>query len=186
MADAGASQRRGVESTGTTIGQSSNLLPVDSSGISYYSSSAGPVLTTDMAAVASRSRETGITSIGVGTEVTGASGSYSFSPLGIRDAHDVPAVPSRAKSVNSPLGLATPESSSAGTSYFSDNFGAMTPFGSTVVAGTTTTTYKLRAKDTGAGYVEWTTTVTPLTTASYPGVPVGVLTDLTVMSWITR
>lgn len=57
-----------------------------------------------------------------------------------------------------------------------------------------TTTYKLRARDSSCAlnnpnkYVEWTTTTTPLTVASYPGaLPCGgPLVELTILSKITR
>lgn len=185
MADAGASQRRGTESAITPIGQSSTLIPVDSVGISYYSSSAGPLVPNDLPTVVSRAKEAGVTPIG-GFEVRNSSGTYSNSPLGVRSGHDLPTAVVRVKTANSSIGQQPPETSAHGTSYYTGVLGAITPYGSTGGVAPTVTTYKLRAKDTGAGYVEWTTTVTPLTTGSYPGVPVGALTDLTVLSWITR
>lgn len=144
----------------------------------------------DGASLASRAREVGYTQIGVAVEVPGAQGTgYSNPNLGTRDAHDLQAIPTRAKTSLSSIGLNTPETSAHGSSYNSDILGAITPIGGG--GGVTVTTYyKLRARDaacspvTPSSYVEWVTTTTPLTVASYGGaLPCGgPLVDLTVLS----
>lgn len=191
MADQGASQRRGTESAVTPIGQSSTLNPVESYGTSYYSSNAGPVMANDGASFASRAREVGYTQIGVAVEVPGSQGTgYSNPYLGARDAHDLQAFPVRTKTDRSSIGVQTPETSAHGSSYNSDILGAITPIGGGGGGVTITTYYKLRARDsacspvTPSSYVEWVTTVTPLTVASYGGaLPCGgPLVDLTVLS----
>ena len=189
MAEQGASQRRGNESVTTLTGQPNTLTPTGTSGVSYYSSAAGPVLATDTMGVVARVREAGRTPIGVAIPESSTQGTgYSNAPLGVRDGHDLMSVPSRVKTARSPIGVSIPETNAHGTSYASSLFGSISPIGGT--GGTPTPTavtyYKLRAKDTGAGYVEWVTTVTPLTVASYTGTPVGTLVDLTVLSIITR
>lgn len=144
-------------------------------------------MATDQSSFGVRLREAGITQIGVGSEVSGTRGTgYTNPTLGARDAHDLPTSVTRTKTTLSSLGQNTPETTAHGTSYYNDNLGAISPI--TGTGGTTITTYyKLRARDSACGsptYVEWVTTVTPLTVASYGGaLPCGgPLVDLTVLS----
>lgn len=188
MADQGASQRRGTESTVSLISQGNTLVPAESYGTSYFESSLGPSISNDTSSFGARLRETAQTQIGVNVEVPGTQGtSYSGPTLGPKDGNDMSSAVSRPKSQNSLIGTAIAETAFYGTSYTEDALGltsAIFPIGT---GGTSVTTYyKLRARDTGASYVEWVTTVTPLSTASYPGIPVGSLVELTVLSIVTH
>jgi hypothetical protein len=190
MADQGASQRRGNDTTTSSpIGQATTLSPQSSSGDTYFDNNFGQATGNDDPSEGARSKTTKVTSIGlsstVGTnEVSSSQGaSYQENSLGAVSGNDIPSLAARPKEIQIwPIGQggnSTGTSSSQGV-YFETSISQISPIGT---PGTTSTLfYKLRAKDTGAGYVEWVTTVTPLTTASYPGTPVGTLVDLTVMS----
>jgi hypothetical protein len=187
MADQGASQRRGPESTVSLISQPQTLLPVETFGISYFESSLGPSVSNDTSSFGTRPRETAQTQIGVNNEVPGTKGtSYFGDALGPKDGNDMSNEAARAKTQGSLIGLGTPETSAHGTSYTEDALGLTSPIFPIGTGSSVTTYYKLRARDTGASYVEWVTTVTPLTTGSYPGTPVGSLVDLTVLSIVSR
>jgi hypothetical protein len=185
--DNGPSQRRGLTSDGASVlNQASAVFPKESS-----SESLAPLtfalLSTDFGPTKFPGvGEAQITPIGDAVQETTSSQSRSQTVASMKwDGADFgPSQRASPKeSLFTPLG-SSPETSAHGTSYLPSNGGPLTGIGGTVAA-TTTTYYKLRAKDTGAGYVEWVTTATPLTTGSYPGTPVGTLVDLTVLSIVT-
>lgn len=184
MAEQGPSQRRGTESAVTPISATYNA-PPESNTTSGYSP-AVTLLGNDTTSNEVRPRETGITQIGVPTVVTGLQGTYTTSNLGAFAQPDYSAAIVRAKETGiSPLGQTTPETSAHGSAYTTQSLGAPTPIGGTT-GPSVTTYYKLRARDTGASYVEWVTTGTPLSVTSYPGTPVGTLVELTVLSIVTQ
>jgi hypothetical protein len=190
MADGGASQRRGLTSAITPIGQSSTLSPVETSGISYYSSASGPGFPVDFSSSVSRAKQSLLSSLNVASPETPNQGTtYINTNLGARGAHDLSVTPYRAKSVGFTLGASTPETPNHGTTYINSTLGSITPYGGggTVIV----TTYKLRARDSGPGplaYVEWTTTSTPLSVGSFGGIMPngGPLVELTLLSFISR
>lgn len=191
MADQGASQRRGNDTTTSSpIGQATTLSPQSSSGDTYFDNNLGPLGGNDIPSEGVRFKDTQLTSIGldatVGTnEVSSAHGaSYRENSIGAVGGHDIPSLAARPKQIQIwPIGqggTSTGTTSSQGV-YFETTLGTLSPIGGST-ATPSVLYYKLRARDTGASYVEWVTTVTPLTTASYPGTPVGTLVELTVMS----
>jgi len=187
--DNGPSQRRGLTSDGASVlNQASGVFPKESSSESLASLTFAPYSATDFGPTKfPGAGETQITRIGDAVQETTSSQSRSQTVASMKwDGADFgPSQRAAPKeSLITPLG-SLPETSAHGTSYLPSNGGPLTGIGGTVGAAATTTYYKLRAKDTGAGYVEWVTTATPLTTGSYPGTPVGTLVDLTVLSIVT-
>jgi hypothetical protein len=193
MADQGASQRRGNDTTTSSpIGQATTLSPQSSSGDTYFDNNLGQASGNDDPSAGARSKTTQVTGIGLGNtvgvgtnEVSSSQGtSYQENSLGPIGGNDIPSLAARPKEIQIwPIGQggnSTGTSSSQGV-YFETSISQISPIGGST-ATPSVIYYKLRAKDTGASYVEWVTTVTPLTTASYPGTPVGSLVDLTVMS----
>ncbi len=196
--DQGASQRRGSSTpTSSPIGQDSTLLPQTSAGQSYSSNILGVRDSYDIQSQAATFKDAQLTPIGAATvEVSSSVGtSYRGSFLGAPVSHDTQTQAARAKEAQQfPIGQtgnATDAQSSQGT-YFEGALGGISPISGTGGGGgsTTTTTYKLRARDSSclvtnpARYVEWTTTVTPLSTSSFGGVlPCGgPLVELTLLS----
>lgn len=188
MADQGASQRRGTESTVTLIGQSSTLLPVENYGTSYFETGMAFQTGNDSASAQGRLHEAFHTPIGVGqgqatTEVSSNQGtSYINPPLGTKD-HDTPSFAIRSKeSLYSLLGTEVPETNSHGTSYLEVDLGGPTSLGGTIGL---TTYYKLRAQDSGSlpsiVYVYWVSTSPTLAsyTGTYPGGGPGI--NLTIL-----
>jgi len=189
MAEQGASERRGTESTVTFVGQSSTLLPSSSYGISYFETGTQNPVGNDSASQQSRLHETLLTRIGVASgsstgAVTGNQGTSYVNPtLGTKDTHDTVSSATRSKeSLYSSLGTASPETSNHGTSYLELNLGPP----STLGAGAAVTIYyKLRAQDQGSlpsiVYVYWVSTNPSLAsyTGTYPGGGPGI--NLTIL-----
>jgi hypothetical protein len=186
MADQGASQRRGTDSAGSPISQANTLYPNDAAGQYYYSPAGGTLMSNDMAAYAPRRYEDLQTKIGVDLKETNTQGTSYVNPnFASKDDQEHYIAVRRISADRSPLNVATPETSAHGT-YLQGSMTA-TPIGGISL----TTTFKLRARDSGAGpiaYVEWSTTSTPLSVGSYSGVMPngGPLVELTVLSIVTR
>jgi hypothetical protein len=117
-----------------------------------------------------------------------SSGETYYDPLGYTDGFDIPSA-GRFKTPNlTPIGGGPIVTGNNMPSAFEVS-AIFSPFGTTTSSGppATVVTYKLRARDSACGsptYVEWTTTTTPLTVASFPGpLPCGgPLVELTVLS----
>lgn len=189
MADQGASQRRGMDTAQQTpIGQATTTSPQGSTGETYFDGSLGPTGGNDTPGARAGYKDTQVTQIGllgspIGTNAVSSSQGTSYRETAmVTGGNDSASTAVKSKEIQVyPIGQNTSatETSSAHGIYFESTLGAITPIGGTTAAAIY---YKLRARDTGASYVEWVTTVTPLSTSSYPGTPVGTLVELTVLS----
>jgi len=180
--DQGASQRRGTQGAGTRVGQASTLSPKGSEGESYLTSSTS-LVGQDIASSAARQRDQ-VTQIGLSTmEVSPNRGtSYRSQSAGSQFASDKPGADRRTKEpLQSSIGSSGQTQTSARGQYVGMDQAFPTPL--TGGGSATVVTYKLRAQDSGFGpvtYVYWTSTT--VSTASYPGTPVGALINLVIVA----